>query len=79
MGLFRTELCFLDQKEEPTVEEQAEIYSAVLAPYAEGRYVVVRTLDAGSDKPIAFATHEGEENPALGVRGLRLSASTTPA
>ena len=45
---------------------------AVLAPYADGRYVVVRTLDAGSDKPIAFATHEGEENPALGVRGLRL-------
>ena len=39
----------------------------------EGRYVVVRTLDAGSDKPVAFATHEGEENPALGVRGLRLS------
>ena len=37
------------------------------------RYVVVRTLDAGSDKPVAFATHEGEENPALGVRGLRLS------
>ncbi|HEX3222185.1 MAG TPA: putative PEP-binding protein, partial [Nocardioides sp.] len=39
----------------------------------KGRYVVVRTLDAGSDKPVAFATHEGEENPALGVRGLRLS------
>ena len=37
------------------------------------RYVVVRTLDAGSDKPVAFATMEGEENPALGVRGLRLS------
>ena len=34
---------------------------------------MVRTLDAGSDKPLAFATHEGEENPALGVRGLRLS------
>ena len=44
------------------------------APFAAtDRYVVVRTLDAGSDKPIAFATHEGEENPALGVRGLRLS------
>ena len=55
------------------VEEQADIYGEVLAPYADGRYVVVRTLDAGSDKPIAFATHEGEENPALGVRGLRLS------
>ena len=34
--------------------------------------VVVRTLDAGSDKPIAFATHEGEENPALGRRAIRL-------
>ena len=45
----------------------------MLAPFGDGRYVVVRTLDAGSDKPVAFATHEGEENPALGVRGLRLS------
>jgi phosphotransferase system enzyme I (PtsI) len=45
----------------------------VLQPFGDHRYVVVRTLDAGSDKPIAFATHEGEENPALGVRGLRLS------
>ncbi len=72
VGLFRTELCFLNRKDEPSVEEQADIYSEVLAPFVD-RYVVVRTLDAGSDKPIAFATHEGEENPALGVRGLRLS------
>ena len=73
VGLFRTELCFLNRKDEPSVEEQADIYSDVLSPFAGDRYVVVRTLDAGSDKPIAFATHEGEENPALGVRGLRLS------
>jgi phosphotransferase system enzyme I (PtsI) len=72
VGLFRTELCFLNRADEPSVEEQASIYGEVLAPFA-GRYVVVRTLDAGSDKPVAFATHEGEENPALGVRGLRLS------
>jgi phosphoenolpyruvate-protein phosphotransferase (PTS system enzyme I) len=72
VGLFRTELCFLNRTEEPSAEEQASIYGEVLAPFA-GRYVVVRTLDAGSDKPVAFATHEGEENPALGVRGLRLS------
>jgi phosphoenolpyruvate-protein phosphotransferase (PTS system enzyme I) len=72
VGLFRTELCFLNRVDEPTAEEQASIYGEVLAPFA-GRYVVVRTLDAGSDKPVAFATHEGEENPALGVRGLRLS------
>jgi phosphotransferase system enzyme I (PtsI) len=72
VGLFRTELCFLNRADEPSAEEQASIYGEVLAPFA-GRYVVVRTLDAGSDKPVAFATHEGEENPALGVRGLRLS------
>jgi len=73
VGLFRTELCFLGSTEEPSVEEQGEIYARVLEPFGDGEYVVVRTLDAGSDKPIAFATHEGEENPALGVRGLRLS------
>lgn len=73
VGLFRTELCFLNRKEEPSVEEQAGIYAQVLGAFDDDRYVVVRTLDAGSDKPVAFATHEGEENPALGVRGLRLS------
>lgn len=73
VGLFRTELCFLNRTEEPSVEEQADIYSDVLSPFSGERYVVVRTLDAGSDKPVAFATHDGEENPALGVRGLRLS------
>jgi phosphoenolpyruvate-protein phosphotransferase (PTS system enzyme I) len=73
VGLFRTELCFLNRQEEPTVEEQTDIYAEVLEPFGEGQYVVVRTLDAGSDKPVAFATLESEENPALGVRGLRLS------
>ena len=72
VGLFRTELSFLDRETEPSVEEQAQLYAGVLSPFA-GRHVVVRTLDAGSDKPIAFATHPDEENPALGVRGLRLS------
>ncbi|HET8559997.1 MAG TPA: phosphoenolpyruvate--protein phosphotransferase [Marmoricola sp.] len=73
VGLFRTELCFLGRSDEPTVEEQAAIYAEVLAAFGDGRNVVVRTLDAGSDKPIAYATPVGEENPALGVRGLRLS------
>jgi phosphotransferase system enzyme I (PtsI) len=73
VGLFRTELCFLNRKDEPSVDEQAKVYAEVLAAFGPDRTVVVRTLDAGSDKPIAFATLEGEENPALGVRGLRLS------
>ncbi len=73
VGLFRTELCFLGRNDEPSVEEQTDIYSEVLAAFGRGRHVVVRTLDAGSDKPIGFATRPGEENPALGVRGLRLA------
>ncbi len=72
-GLFRTELCFLNTSTEPSVEEQAEEYAGVLDAFGPDRPVVVRTLDAGSDKPIAYATHKDEENPALGVRGLRLS------
>ncbi|MXG87980.1 phosphoenolpyruvate--protein phosphotransferase [Nocardioides flavescens] len=78
VGLFRTELCFLDRKEEPSAQEQGDIYAGVLEPFkAQGPdvHVVVRTLDAGSDKPVAFATLEDEENPALGVRGLRLAIS----
>ena len=73
VGLFRTELCFLDRQDEPSAEEQGDIYAAVLQPFHDIGYVVVRTLDAGSDKPIAFANMHEEENPALGVRGLRLS------
>lgn len=71
VGLFRTELCFLDRDVEPTVVEQADIYGEVLAAM-RGRKVVIRTLDAGSDKPVSFATISDEPNPALGVRGLRL-------
>ena len=72
-GLFRTELCFLNTTVEPSRAEQAAVYAEVLEAFGSDRTVVVRTLDAGSDKPIAYATHDAEENPALGVRGLRLS------
>lgn len=72
VGLLRTELAFLDRDDEPTVDEQAGIYRSVLAAFA-GRKVVVRTLDAGSDKPLRFVEHGREANPALGVRGIRIS------
>jgi phosphotransferase system enzyme I (PtsI) len=72
VGLFRTELAFLGRDREPSVEEQAQGYAEVLEAFA-GRKVVVRTLDAGSDKPLAFATAPDEANPALGVRGLRVA------
>jgi phosphoenolpyruvate-protein phosphotransferase (PTS system enzyme I) len=72
VGLFRTELSFLGHATEPSVEEQAAGYAEVLEAFA-GRKVVLRTLDAGSDKPLAFATLPDEANPALGVRGLRIA------
>ena len=71
VGLFRTELCFLDAEKEPSVEEQAAIYAEVLEAFA-GHKVVIRTLDAGSDKPLKFVHSPQEENPALGVRGFRI-------
>ena len=73
VGLFRTEFCFLGRTEEPTVAEQVAAYRSVLAAFP-GRKVVVRTLDAGADKPLPFVTAAGEPNPALGVRGLRTAA-----
>src|SRR5918998_817438 len=72
VGLLRTELAFLSRAEEPSVEEQAAGYAAVFEAFP-GQRVVVRTLDAGSEKPLAFATMPDEENPALGVRGLRVA------
>ena len=72
VGLFRTELCFLNRDTEPSVDEQAEIYGEVLDAFA-GQKVVIRTLDAGSDKPLKFAGHPDEANPALGVRGIRIA------
>ncbi len=71
VGLFRTELCFLTAQTEPSTKEQARIYGEVFSAFP-GKKVVVRTLDAGSDKPVPFANHAEEENPALGVRGIRL-------
>ncbi|WP_336640770.1 phosphoenolpyruvate--protein phosphotransferase [Microbacterium sp. USHLN272] len=72
VGLFRTEFCFLGRTDAPSVDEQVIAYRGVLAAFP-GRKVVVRTLDAGSDKPLPFANVDDEENPALGVRGLRIA------
>ncbi len=74
IGLFRTELLFLDRDDEPSVDEQVELYTAVFDAMA-GRRVVLRTLDAGSDKPVPFINAIHEDNPALGVRGWRLTRS----
>ncbi len=71
VGLLRTELLFLDRPAAPSEEEQFQAYSAVVAA-AEGRPVIIRTFDIGGDKPAAYLSMPREENPFLGVRGLRL-------
>lgn len=70
VGLFRTEFLFLGATTAPTVVMQQEQYTRMLRAFA-GKKVVVRALDAGADKPLAFLNDAPEENPALGLRGLR--------
>lgn len=74
VGLFRTEFLFLESKEAPTEEEQFIEYSTINKVLQEGRerHLVIRTLDAGGDKKIPYLTQMPEDNPMLGVRGVRL-------
>ncbi|WP_433444298.1 phosphoenolpyruvate--protein phosphotransferase [Nonomuraea sp. CA-141351] len=69
VGLFRTEFLFLDRTTAPAFEEQVAAYAEV---FAQAETVIVRTLDAGTDKPLPFLGLPAEPNPALGVRGLRV-------
>lgn len=72
VGLLRTEFLFLERATAPTRDEQETLYAEVFAAFS-GRTVIVRTLDVGADKPLAYLPQAPEENPALGVRGLRLA------
>ncbi|HVU34920.1 MAG TPA: phosphoenolpyruvate--protein phosphotransferase [Opitutaceae bacterium] len=73
VGLFRTELLFMDRATAPGEDEQYEAYAAV-ARAAAGRPVIIRTLDAGGDKPVPFLPFPPEANPFLGYRGVRFYA-----
>lgn len=75
VGLLRTEFCFLGRDTEPAIGEQVEAYRGVFDAFP-GKKVVVRTLDAGADKPLPFLTDSTEPNPALGVRGYRTDTSS---
>jgi phosphocarrier protein FPr len=71
-GLVRTEFLFLGREDAPSAEEQEREYAA-LAGAMGGRRVTLRTLDVGGDKPLAYLPMAVEENPFLGLRGLRLA------
>lgn len=71
VGLFRTELLYMQHKELPSEETQFEIYSRVALAF-QPHSVIVRTLDIGGDKPVAGIEFPHEENPFLGWRGVRM-------
>lgn len=70
-GLVRTEFLFQSRRTAPSVDDQVEFYREVLQAFP-GHRVVFRTMDVGADKPLPFVERDTEENPALGLRGIRL-------
>lgn len=71
-GLLRTEFLFLERDSPPSEDEQLQQYQGI-ARALDGRPLVVRTLDIGGDKPIPYLPLPTEDNPALGLRGVRTS------
>ncbi|WP_068082788.1 phosphoenolpyruvate--protein phosphotransferase [Novosphingobium rosa] len=71
-GLLRTEFLFLGRATAPSESEQAQDYAAI-ATALEGRPLIVRLLDIGGDKPAPYLPIAAEENPALGLRGIRVA------
>ncbi len=70
VGLMRSEFLFLDRSAAPDENEQQQSYIAVLNEL-QGRPAIIRTLDVGGDKPLTYLPIEPEENPFLGIRGIR--------
>lgn len=71
IGLFRSEFIYLESKTFPTEEEQFKIYKTVAETMA-GKRVIIRTLDIGADKQCDYFELEKEENPAMGLRAIRI-------
>lgn len=72
VGLLRTEFLFLGRDTAPTEEEQVEAYADIAKALGPGRPLVIRTLDVGGDKPLAYLPITKEDNPFLGERGVRV-------
>ena len=71
IGLFRSEFIYLGQDHYPTEEEQFQIYKTVAETMA-GRRVIIRTLDIGADKQCDYFELDKEDNPAMGLRAIRI-------
>ncbi len=73
VGLLRSELLFEDRLAAPSEDEQAAAYQAAASELGAGRPLIVRTLDVGGDKPLRYLPLPKEDNPFLGLRGIRVS------
>jgi len=71
IGLFRSEFLYLENTDYPTEQQQFEVYKRVLESMA-GKKVIIRTLDIGADKQVDYFDLDKEENPALGLRAIRI-------
>ena len=71
IGLFRSEFLYLENDDYPTEEQQFEAYKKVLESMA-GKKVIIRTLDIGADKQVGYFNLDKEENPAMGIRAIRI-------
>lgn len=76
IGLFRTEFLFMNRESAPDEAEQLEVYRTAVEKM-QGKEVIIRTIDAGTDKPVKYLQMPKEENPALGLRGVRVSLKET--
>jgi phosphocarrier protein FPr/phosphocarrier protein len=73
VGLLRTELLFAGRETAPTEDEQAAEYAAIAEALGPERRFIIRTLDVGGDKPLPYLPLPREQNPFLGMRGIRVS------
>lgn len=71
IGLFRSEFLYLNTTDYPTEDQQFEAYKQVLSDM-DGKEVIIRTLDIGADKQIGYFDLPKEDNPAMGMRALRI-------
>lgn len=72
VGLLRSEFVFLDRADAPSEDEQARLYTDIAKALKPGQPLVIRTLDVGGDKPLPYLPIPAEENPFLGIRGVRV-------
>lgn len=72
VGLLRSEFLYMERATEPAMDEQVKAYEGILGAMGKDRPVIIRTLDVGGDKPLAYLPLPREENPFLGERGVRI-------